>query len=211
MDTQALQARLAELYPNVETLSHAQVQEAFATLSAETVPALKSHYIDSRGLYSLFGPVDGETVIGGMEAVAASDSPLAPIMKRALKWLDRPDLEGRQGGVNLGDPATRAMIDALTGSAFTPQQAATLKALGETQAPRWPGLALAALEALYQPAWEAAYWAEQAAIQAAADQLRAENPGMSEREARDLASYRLHNPGWNDPPVDVEPTAEGAS
>lgn len=88
---------------------------------------LTKHFLDARGLYAVFGPEAGETMMLTMSAIAASNDPLAPILARAIGWLNDP----ATGGVDLGDAATRGMIQALTGTVFTAEQAATLLALPE--------------------------------------------------------------------------------
>ena len=102
-------------------------EQGYALLhEPQDVPAGRAaHFLDARGLYSVFGPEAGETMMLTMSAIAGSDSPFAPILTRAIGWLNNP----ATGGVDLGDSATRAMIQALTGTVFSTEQAAALLAL----------------------------------------------------------------------------------
>lgn len=102
-----------------------------ATAVAATLPpVLVDVYIDRRGIYAAFGPTDGLSIVGGIKAAAASESPFAPVIAEALTWLSPAE-----GGVNLGHPGTRAMLDALAAAgAITSDHAADLKALAERPA-----------------------------------------------------------------------------
>jgi hypothetical protein len=91
-------------------------------------PLLQQHWVTERGVFAAFtDPVEGEIVLQTLEAVANSESPMAPMLKRAIKWL-----EPSNGGVDLGHLGVRAMLDALVAaSVLTAEQVSTLKALAE--------------------------------------------------------------------------------
>lgn len=76
------------------------------------------------------GPIAADAVLGKLEAFAASAHPLASVVRRALKFLATPD------GLDIGSPATQAMLDALAGGgAITAGEAAALKALASEADP----------------------------------------------------------------------------
>ncbi len=91
--------------------------------------------IGELGILALFSnPVDGETVLQKLEAVAGSN----PVVARAVKWI-----QPNAPGIDLGHPSTRAMLDFLaseqvpeqvrltTGTVESPGEYDTLKAAGE--------------------------------------------------------------------------------
>jgi len=137
-----LRDRLAELYPGTDPLTPGQLTDAYHTLAAETETVLAPHYLDARGMFEFFGPVEGETLLAGLAAAAESN----PVLARGVGWLNQLDIEGRQGGVNLGGAATRGMIQSLTPTLFSAEQATALLALGEAQRPLWPGLTVELME-----------------------------------------------------------------
>ena len=81
--------------------------------------------ITERQLYARLGPAEAEAILQALEVVAASESPAAPVVKRALKWL-----APAEGGLDLGMAATRAMVVQLQqAGALTKTQADAVLAL----------------------------------------------------------------------------------
>lgn len=191
MDLDALRSAALGLYPGAETLSPPQAAAACTALTAETETALKEQFIDSRGIYAVFGPLEGETIIQAFEIAAEGN----PVLTRALGWLNQPSTDQQKNGVNLGDPSTRGMIDQLTGTVFTEPQAATLKALGEQVVPRWPGLTPADVDGLFRADWEVECQAEQTLIAERAAALRAADPQLNARAALEQADAALRGEG----------------
>ena len=78
--------------------------------------------VTSRGIVAAFSdPTEGETVMQIFEQAAIQN----PVLKRALTWL-----EPANGGVDIGAPATRALLDSLaTLNIITSAQTEILKAL----------------------------------------------------------------------------------
>lgn len=102
---------------------------------AEILSADRFAYRDTRkvaigiiGAYPL-GPIAADEVLGKLEAHAAADLPLARLVGRALKALDA------EPGLNLGDPATQAMLDALVPGVITADEAAALKSISRSADP----------------------------------------------------------------------------
>lgn len=104
---------------------------AAARASAIAPEAVAQCIINERTVFAAFpNPADGEAVMATLEAVADADPvqvPHAPIVARAVRWL-RPG----EGGLDVGHPSTRAMLDALTGQGqLTAERVAVVKALAE--------------------------------------------------------------------------------
>jgi len=154
---QSLRAAISGEVTGTPTLSELSV--LFPTLAAATEVSRVDHFLDGKGIYNHFGPQRGEVILQTLEAVAVSESPLAPIIARALDWLQPQNL-----GVNLASDATRAMLTLLAPAVITSGEAAYLIALGESVTPKWSGLTLAELSELYQADYIAQYSAEQALI-----------------------------------------------
>ncbi len=89
-----------------------------------------SRKIGELGVLDLFpNPLEGEAAMQALESAAVSDSPLAAVVKRALKSM-QPNAEG----IDIGKANTRLMLDMLRdASVFTEEQHATLKRAGERQ------------------------------------------------------------------------------
>lgn len=118
--------------PAAKALADAGDDAGCARLMADALPpTLVPCYLNERGIFATFvDPADAEAVMQGLEAAAGSESPLAPILKRAIVWL-RPT----NGGIDMGNPSTRVVLDALQAAgALTPEAVATLKATAETPA-----------------------------------------------------------------------------
>lgn len=124
MDYSILIAELTNdpLSRGYSAMTAAQVVASLRTANrTQLVP--DSNYT-AKGLFGLIpDPADAETFMVGLEAAAESN----PVVERALKWL-----EPAQGGIDVGHPTTRAMLDSLvTAGAITSQSAALVKAAGE--------------------------------------------------------------------------------
>lgn len=108
-----------------KALADAGNDSAAAARAAEIAPAEAfSNHITERSLYAGFvDPAKAEEVLQRLEQAAASN----PVVRRALKWLSPAE-----GGLDVGHVSVRAMIDTLvSASVLTPEQATTIKSLGE--------------------------------------------------------------------------------
>lgn len=88
-----------------------------AALNAEGLTALAPRYITARTILAECGTA-GPAILAALDAAVAN-----PAVKYAVKFL------GQDSGLNIGDPMTQEMIDALSPTVLTEQQAETLKAL----------------------------------------------------------------------------------
>lgn len=99
---------------------------AAAAISATLPLTIGEFMLTERGVFKAFAnPTDAETVMQTLEGVAAAnpaDVPIAPVVKRALKWM-----QPNNGGVDVGNAALRQVLDAI----LQPAHAATIKALAE--------------------------------------------------------------------------------
>jgi len=105
------------------------VQEAHATLAAMTITETYERMVTERGLYNELGPTEAEDIL-----TAITGSAVVPT--RAKAWL-APDA----GGIDVGSAVARSMLDAMeTAGELTAQQVEALKALGEREVAKYPGL-----------------------------------------------------------------------
>jgi hypothetical protein len=76
-----------------------------------------SRFTSARGVLEKYpaGPVAADALLTKLETYAAAGQPLSSLVKRANGFLSQPD------GLDLGSPATLAMIDALLGYAVITQ------------------------------------------------------------------------------------------
>jgi hypothetical protein len=127
-----------EADPTVKALADAGNDAGCAArLAAVLPPAVRSTYVNERAIFAAFpNPADAEAFMQGLEAVAAGQPnatppvPGNPIVKRALDWL-----APNNGGVDVGNPAVRVMLDRMAaGGAITTAAAATVKALAQSPA-----------------------------------------------------------------------------
>lgn len=105
-----------------------------------TVPA--SRLISERGVLTDYapGPVAADALLGKLEAVANSASPLAGVVRRAMRFLQTPE------GLDIGHPVTHQLIDQLVAAAaLTAEEGAALKALGLRTVSRAQELGLGAV------------------------------------------------------------------
>lgn len=107
-----------------------------ASLNTKDRTKVVDRYVGYGTVLSLFGATDGAAVLDALETLAASSSP--------VKWAMRLLADDK---LNIGDPATRAQIDALTPAVFTPAQAAALKGLAEQACSRAEELGVSAIGA----------------------------------------------------------------
>jgi|GEM_PF-4834661 len=113
-------------------------QEAADSLNARNrTRVVPLSFVNAKTLYARLGAAVAEMIIQKLEAGAASDSPLAPILKRACQWI-RPS----EQGIDVGNPVTRTMVDALTGGLLTEDEARLLKGLAEESVSRAEELGL---------------------------------------------------------------------
>lgn len=114
--------------------------ERLASLRAVNRTKLTSPYmITDRGVINAFAnPVDGETCMQGIEAASQSN----PLVARAIKWM-----QPANGGLDIGDVKTHAIIDVLSGAgAITAEAATTLKAIAQVVCSRAEELGIADVE-----------------------------------------------------------------
>lgn len=105
-----------------------------AQMAAILPPVVSSVYLNERGVFAVFAdPTDAEAVMAALEAAAAGDPaavppiPPNPVLKRALTWL-----QPQNGGIDLGHPGVRAMLDQMAAAGqIQPAAVATLKAQAE--------------------------------------------------------------------------------
>lgn len=102
-----------------------------------------STLITERTVFAAFAdPAEGETVLQSLEAAAQSNAVIA----RAIQWL-KPG----EGGLDIGHPSARAMLDSLQqAGVLTASQVTTIKALGE-QSPRITPDDVSRVWAVYRP------------------------------------------------------------
>lgn len=94
-------------------------------------------FVNAKSLYSSLGAAAAETVIQKLEAGASGDSPLAPVLKRAVQWI----LPSEQG-IDLGNAVTRGLLDQLSGPLLTAEEVAAIKAIAEEAVSRAQELGL---------------------------------------------------------------------
>jgi hypothetical protein len=117
--------------PDAKAKADAGDDIATALRSTELAPSVVQEYwVTERGIFAAFAdPIEGETVLQTLEAVAQSESLFAPIIKRALKWLTPSN-----GGINVGHPGLRILLDQLVAAkVFSSDQVGTIKALAEVK------------------------------------------------------------------------------
>jgi hypothetical protein len=100
----------------------------------------QSRLITERGVISALGPVEGEALLAGLESFAnsslAPEHPLYaahPGIKRVIGWLKAP-----AEGVDIGDPLTHQLLDAMAAlgtSGVTAGRVAAIKALAAVPDP----------------------------------------------------------------------------
>lgn len=99
-----------------------------AALNAPHQPGPRSGtWATELGILAILGPVAGEAALQGLEAAAGSNAVIA----RVLRILKQASGVGNPAaGIDLGSPAVRAMISALSGTALDAASAAALLAAG---------------------------------------------------------------------------------
>lgn len=92
---------------------------------AQPAIAKPGTYLGELGILSLLGTVAGETFLQGLEYVAGSDSPMAPVLARIVRWMRSPQ------GVDVGHAITQQNLLALAeGGAISAESAAAVIAHG---------------------------------------------------------------------------------
>ena len=125
-DADLLAAIVAD--PTSKALADAGNDSGCAAAVAPLLPAiLAPKLVTERGLFDAFpNPADAEAILQGLAAVATANPP-NPVVARTLRWLS-PDL----GGLDMGNPNVRGMIDQLAAQVptiFTAARVAILKAI----------------------------------------------------------------------------------
>jgi len=84
-------------------------------------------WVTELGILDILGPEAGEAALQGLEAAAGSN----PVIARVVRILKQASGIGNPGsGIDLGSPATRAMLAALRGTALSKASADALLAAG---------------------------------------------------------------------------------
>ena len=132
--------KAAECSPHVHTNDMPKIpasealakDSAIAAILSEGRKEVRSLMISERGILSRYsgGPVAADAVLAKLEAVANGEHALASLVRRVMRFLGTAD------GIDIGDPATQAMIDALVAySLLTEDEGTKLKALALHDAP----------------------------------------------------------------------------
>lgn len=138
MDYSALKARLNELYPEPAPLSASDLDAAWTTISAETVPLNPTEYrATALTLANELELTVAVRVIATLRAVAAADTALSPLVDEMLRLM-RANV-----GVDVKNPKTAAVMLAI---GISSSDVAAVVAMGITTTPKYPGLTIADLE-----------------------------------------------------------------
>jgi hypothetical protein len=115
---------LIDSTPALAAISPLNVVDIHREIQAYLPREVTTSFRDERGILAAFAdPAHGEAFLQGLEAAGQTN----PIVRRMVKWLGPG-----ASGIDVGLPATRAMLDLLVaGSAVTAEAAATVKALAE--------------------------------------------------------------------------------
>lgn len=113
--------------PALQALAQAGNTQAIAdALSVGRTRVQSPHIVSERGILDRYagGPVAADTVLTKLETFAASQHPMAGVVRRALRFL------GTEAGLDIGAATTRMLLDQLAaGGAITADEAGHLKAL----------------------------------------------------------------------------------
>lgn len=116
---------LLNLVRGRDSLSASELAEA---INAESIQ-LKSRMITTRTVIAELGIETAGGLLAKLE-VAATNAP--PAVATALREI-QAFLQPQGGGIDIGDPKTRLLIDGLQQVGFTADELAQVKALGETR------------------------------------------------------------------------------
>jgi hypothetical protein len=122
-------ATLAEIKAEIAKPEYAGLTDAqIATaLQAVTATRVVERMLTSRGLYAELGPTMAETILQKLEGAAQVEGPMKAVLARAVDWLN-----AYSGGIDVGNPYTRGMLDTLvTATVLTAEEVAALKAIAE--------------------------------------------------------------------------------
>lgn len=128
--------------------ARAELAAAIEARDCETIAAAVSvgrvapvpHEIGERGILDVLGPVEGDAFLATLEGIAAGTAddlpvPLRPsfgAIRRGVSWL-------KTGGLDVGAPTTRLLLDSLVGVGKLPAASvAKVKAVAERPAPVSP-------------------------------------------------------------------------
>lgn len=108
-----------------ELIAARNMHDIVAVLNAGRTKVV-STMITERGILAKYpdGAVAADAILTKLEAFATAGQPMSSIVARALKFL------ANTGGIDVGDTATRGLLDALAaGGVLTADEAAKLKGL----------------------------------------------------------------------------------
>lgn len=123
----------AELAAAIEARDCEAIAAAISIGRVAPVP----HEIGERGILDVLGPVEGDAFLAALEAIAAGTAddlpvPLRPsfgAIRRGVSWL-------KTGGLDVGAPTTRLLLDSLVGVGKLPAASVTkVKAVAEVADP----------------------------------------------------------------------------
>lgn len=120
--------------PELTALAQAANRNDEAIAAALSVGRTKivSHFASERGVLERYpgGPIEADALLAALEVFAATQHPMARIVGRALKFLAQSE------GLDIGSPATVALIDQLTaGGVLTTAQRDGLRAMATVADP----------------------------------------------------------------------------
>lgn len=108
-----------------EQIAARNMHDIAATLNVDRTKVV-STMITERGILAKYpdGAVAADTILTKLEAFSTAGHPMSSIVARALKFL------ANTGGIDVGDTATRGLLDALAaGNVITVEEASKLKGL----------------------------------------------------------------------------------
>lgn len=90
-----------------------------------------SHFASERGILERYpgGPLQADALLAALEGFATTAHPMARIVGRALKFLAQPE------GLDIGSPATQALLDQLTPGVISQAQRDGLRAMATVNDP----------------------------------------------------------------------------
>ena len=105
--------------------------QAIADILSVGRTRVQSHFASERGILERYpgGPLQADALLAALEGFAASPHPMARIVGRALKFLAQPE------GLDIGSPATQALLDQLAPGVLSAEQRAGLRAMATVNDP----------------------------------------------------------------------------
>lgn len=141
MTPDAIRAAVAAS-PELQALAAAGDHVAIAAALSAGRTRLVSHFASERGILARFpgGPAAADALLAKLEDFAQTAHPSARTVRRVLKFLGQPE------GIDLGDPATQAMVGQLTPAVLSEAERDGLRAMATAPDPVHHSAVSAALE-----------------------------------------------------------------